>query len=148
MPWLHSWPHVRAGLWILNVITMAWVQVWEVWDAFLHRLDPIPTPRNLKWKAQSRTVFILVRKYSKWLSQLQPPSHPWLLMPLTVHRNSREHIFQLKLSTNYFLFSTNCSCVFIRWLFQDILRYVWVRFRSDSAMAFDQSLRRRLINWG
>ena len=92
--------------------------------------------------------FIIVRKYQKWLSQLRPPSHPWLLMPLPVHRNSRKHIFQLKLSTKYSLFSTNCSCVFIRWLFQDILRYVWVRFRSDSAMAFDQSLRRRLINWG
>ena len=82
----------------------------------------------------------------KNIAQLQIPSHPWLLMPLPVHRNSRKHIFQLKLSTKYFLLSTNCSCVFIRWLFQDILRYVWVRFRSDSAMAFDQSLRRRLIN--
>ena len=40
----------------------------------------------------------------KKIAQLQIPSHPWLLMPLPVHRNSRKHIFQLKLSTKYSLF--------------------------------------------
>ena len=40
----------------------------------------------------------------KNIAQLQIPSHPWLLMPLPVHRNSRKHIFQLKLSTKYSLF--------------------------------------------